>query len=90
MRKDDHGLRVAIATLYVRVRNARRLRTELLHTHGAMYPAYLSADAQYVATHNDLQAVIANAYGKHPVMDGHAFLKAAKLSALTRARRQAA
>ena len=58
MRSLPEPARLAIATMYLRLRDARRHRANLLHRHGADFPAYLVADGQWLEAHNALQSVV--------------------------------
>ena len=64
MRSLPEPARQVIATLYLRLRDARRHRANLLRRHGADFPAYLVADGQWLEAHNALQSVLVGVHGQ--------------------------
>lgn len=56
MRGLDLGARIAIATLYGRMRIARERRDNYLEIFGGEHPAYVDAIGAYIALHNALVA----------------------------------
>lgn len=64
MRHLPKPARLAAATLYLRLRDARRHRADLLRRHGSDSPAYLVADGRWIEAHNALQIVMGRLHGQ--------------------------
>lgn len=79
MRDLPHSTRVAIATLYLRVRNARVRSQDLRNTEGATSRRSIEAEAAALEIHNSLQAVLQNISRHAEPKQGEAAKEGAKL-----------
>lgn len=57
MRHDETSTRLAVATLFLRVRSLRRTRDRIALVQGVESVAWQSMESQYIATWNAFQAV---------------------------------
>ena len=66
MRDLPRPARIAVATLYVRMRDARSHHANLLRTMCPDSPACIASGARSLETHNALQVVLGHLYGGAP------------------------
>jgi hypothetical protein len=66
MRSLPRPARIAVATLYLRMRDARSHHAHLLQTTCPDKPACIASGARYNETHNALQSVIGHLYHGEP------------------------